>query len=301
MVFDANCSEELAEQLAAGGCKIAVITGGEPTLHMNVVQCLASALFDRGVVPILYSNLAFVDMKQLLALRDSGIFCIHTSLDSPDPEQHDWFRGSTGVFQRTVATIERALELNFEVWVRTTLTKFNSGKVAEMAGFLARLGVYSFRVRPLVPIGRASRRLAVTALELRGAVEVLLAQRKQLAGHMRIEFLPTCFEFLIERPQEHIQVPCFASKVFISPQGDVQGCNYFTRVIGNIFKEPLAQMWQAYKQEMRQSFTPCPLCKSCSFWAFCHGGCKANNAAYGIPISDPDPLCYLAYRKKVGT
>jgi radical SAM protein with 4Fe4S-binding SPASM domain len=299
-LFDPARAEELANQAAAMGCRVAVITGGEPTLTMDSTCALAQALIERGIVPIVYSHMSSVRPQQLERLRTAGVFIIHTSLDSPDPDEHDWFRGSPGSFRRTVDNVHRAMDEGFEIWARMTLTTFNHLKAVRMADFLADLSVRSFRVRPMVPVGRASREFCLRSTQLRTTVGQLLEWRGRNAGRIDITFLPTCFEFLLEPIEDRPHIPCFIAKAFIAPNGDVQGCNYFTPVLGNVFETPLPILWPAYAQKVQDSIGSCETCDSCASWHVCHGGCKANNAAYGIPLSSPDPLCFMASNVQPG-
>ena len=82
-------------------------------------RCPAQEL---GVEPL-------VTRAALAELRKVGVARIAVSLDGPDAQSHDRFRGVSGSFERTLEIIQDAHEVGFPVQVNTTVTRRTLGEL----------------------------------------------------------------------------------------------------------------------------------------------------------------------------
>ena len=85
---------------------------------------------------------------------DVGVQALGISLDGPDAETHDAFRGWTGSFDRTLRMLQDARELAMPVQVNTTITRRNFAKIDAIAEMLSTQGIAMWSAFFLVPVGR---------------------------------------------------------------------------------------------------------------------------------------------------
>ena len=86
------------DSLVRGGRPPMVIwTGGEPMLRSDICELVAFAK-ERGVRCVMAPCGALVTAERLEALKSAGISALSFSLDGPDAESHDAFRGVAGAY-----------------------------------------------------------------------------------------------------------------------------------------------------------------------------------------------------------
>jgi radical SAM protein with 4Fe4S-binding SPASM domain len=74
----------------------------------------------------------------------------------------------------------------------------------------------------------------------------------------------------------------------IGPDGKVRPCSHIDRSYGNIFEEPLKNIWDRMDDWKTNKFVP-EECSNCSLFNMCRGGCRVNN-----PQNDLHCLDYYA-------
>ena len=269
----------------------AVITGGEPLLRRDFVCALASELTDLEIVNVLYSNMTLFNRKTAELLQKSGVFIIHTSIDAPTAIGHDAFRGQKGSFEKTIKSIKLAKKLGFKIWARTTLMDFNVEKIPKILELMLRLKVDSFRVRPVITLGRTTKELVISKEQLKKVDSFLLEKKRLLDGQMEIKFLPFCFDFVIEPSTIKETIPCFETQGYIGATGEIKPCAYYPVTLGNIRQDSLFETWNCKKANEFRKKTECPDCSSCRFYSGCHGGCRAAAFCRTGAFSARDPLC----------
>jgi len=79
-----------------------VFTGGDPMRRPDLVDLVRHAVRTGLTVALTPSGTAAVTRKRLEELRDAGLSRVAISLDGPDAELHDSFRGLDGSFERTL-------------------------------------------------------------------------------------------------------------------------------------------------------------------------------------------------------
>ncbi len=84
------------------------IAGGEPLLNPNTIPIIniASSL---GFTTSIITNGSLVDEKTAKRLVDSGVDSVTISLDSLNPEVHDYMRGVEGTFDKVIKALEYLL------------------------------------------------------------------------------------------------------------------------------------------------------------------------------------------------
>lgn len=131
-----------------------VFTGGDPLKRPDVFDLIRHAVAT-GLEPVLTpSATPLATFEAFRAARDAGVRRLGISLDGPDAQTHDAFRGWTGSFDRTLRMLDDARRLELAVQVNTTITQRNVDKVDAMAALLRDRGIAMWSVFFLVPVGR---------------------------------------------------------------------------------------------------------------------------------------------------
>ena len=91
-------------------------TGGEPMMRVDLPNLIRHATA-QGVRSVLAPCGMLVTEDRLLELKDAGIMACSFSIDGPDRESHDAFRGVDGAWESIMAAMAaaRAVRLPFQI------------------------------------------------------------------------------------------------------------------------------------------------------------------------------------------
>ncbi len=148
------------------GRPLFVLTGGDPFKRPDLLELVehgARIGLRMGLTP---SATPLVTAQRLEELRDVGLARLAISMDGPDPETHDTFRGMPGSFQRSLEILEAARGLGLSTQVNSTVTRTTLKDFDAMADLVTDLGISLWSVFFLVPTGRAQAGDVASAEEL---------------------------------------------------------------------------------------------------------------------------------------
>lgn len=160
-----------------------ILTGGDPLKRRDLYE-LVEAAVDAGLhTSITPSATPLATYDALRRLRDCGISRVAISLDGPTAAAHDAFRGVKGSFDRTLEILTDARTLGIPTQVNTTIHRGNVDRIGAMASLLAAQHIALWSVFFLVPVGRASAEMRLTADECEDAFSQLWfeARRRRYA------------------------------------------------------------------------------------------------------------------------
>ena len=146
-------------------------TGGEPMTRPDLVQ-LVRAATARGIRSVMAPCGALVTDENLAELKDAGVAACSFSIDGPDAESHDAFRGVRGAFGKVTSAIAAARRVGMPFQVNTTVSKLNVGRLGEIRDLAVTLGASKLDLFFLVTVGRG-RALAPLAISSEETKRVL--------------------------------------------------------------------------------------------------------------------------------
>ncbi|MFC1834917.1 radical SAM protein, partial [Thermodesulfobacteriota bacterium] len=281
----ARFGSQLVEDLQQLGTREVIISGGEPTLEMDLTCAVAGRLIDAGIVSILFTNAYQLTDKDLGRLLDAGIFTMHVSLDGIEPT-HDWFRRTPGGFSATLANIEAATRMGFHIIVRMTLTRDNIAEVRQVADAAHNAGAALFKIRPVVPSGRANQAMCPTPEQLAQAVKTMIALGKK----RQVSFSPSCFEYVYGAPAEP-RSGCPGKILHIDHFGNISPCGYVRVPLGNLANHRLPEVFYGARMNALRRLPLPDVCSPCDYVEYCHGGCRACVLQWGLRADEPDTYC----------
>jgi selenobiotic family peptide radical SAM maturase len=270
-------------------------SGGNPLLYPHFLA-LYQAAVDRGfTVAILGNATSKEHLLPVLAIEKPAFFQV--SLEGL-PAHNDWIRGK-GYFARVMEFLDLLQAEDIYSMVMLTLTKGNMEQVLPLAELLRdRADLFVFN--RLAMVGEGSLLESVPVAEYRGFLESYLAAARE---NPTLGLKDNLFNLLREEKGKPLLggcagFGCGAAFNFVSllPDGEVHACRKFPSLIGNIFSQSLAEIYDA--PAARRYRAGSLACRECRLRPAC-GGCLAVSHGFGLDVfSERDPYCFLGAVKK---
>ena len=253
-----------------------IITGGEALLR-NDLEEVGLELYRRGYPWGVVTNGYLLDRVRLQSLMESGLHSVTVSLDGPE-EQHNWLRRHEGSFARATEAVSLLAAQHEVLWdVVTCVNPRNIDRLAELRDLLAGLGVASWRLFSIFPMGRAAGDpdLQLTDKQLRRLMDFIEAERR---SDRTMEVSYACEGFLgdyEQRVRDHFFYCRSGVEVAsIRCDGAISGCTSVRSHMdqGSIYTDDLWDVWQNRFQTMRdRSWARKGHCADCKMWRYCEG------------------------------
>jgi radical SAM protein with 4Fe4S-binding SPASM domain len=306
---------ETAEQLAALGCRLVDITGGEPLL-MPDWDRLSQHLTSRGIDVAIVTNGTLLDAEAIERAVAARVAAIAISLDGLRAT-HDatrrFARGTGSAFDAAVAGLELA-RAHFPVTVITQVNCTNLGELWELGNLLGELSVSRWQLQLAIPTPRvASLRIpyVIAPRDLEQLTEFIVAA----ARDPKIPMIHTSDTIGYATPAESILrrkatgpglwLGCAAGirAVAIKYDGTVRGCSLMPSDFsaGDLHDESLSAIWNdrtrfAYSTEFERTSLSGG-CKSCRFGSICRAGCTTM-AYFATGTIGDNPYCLRRVREQ---
>lgn len=143
---------EVAARIAVSGVLGVDVSGGEPLL-IRELPTLLDVLVDGGCAVSVTTNGTHLPRRaEALARR---VDAIRVSLDGPDPERHDRWRGE-GSFAKAVSGIRAALAHGIPTQIQAVLMRSTAAGLPALVELADRLGVHGLTVLQYLPFGEGA-------------------------------------------------------------------------------------------------------------------------------------------------
>lgn len=307
----------VVEDLAALGCRLITLSGGEPTLRSDW-ETIARAAQERGIIVNMVTN--GTTMTEALARRiaASGLANVAVSLDGPEA-LHDSVRGP-GTFRRSTRGLDRLADAGVPTAVITHLDQRSAACLEEIHDVAVAHRARLFRLQLGKPMGNLCEHRD-RLLEPRDLLAVVprianLKRRSPIwvdVGDSLGYYGPD--EATLRRKgwsgMQSSWTGCQAGRyaIGIESDGGVKGCLSLQATLagrdgdpfreGSVRERRLLEIWRdpevfAWNRQPRpEALTG--FCRRCRHAAVCRGGAKCVSAAFTGAISE-DPYCYHRVR-----
>lgn len=278
-----------------------VLTGGDPMRRPDLAELVRHAVSRGLTVALTPSGTAAVTKPRLKELRDAGISRIAVSLDGPDPETHDRFRGVRGSYAWTMKIIEAATGLGIPLQINTTVARITFPHMAEMARRMGELPVVLWAVFFLIATGRGTALEQITAEECEDLLEFLHDLALEAPFGVKTTEAPHFQRVQLQRGSRGaITRLKYAQRsvtdgngfVFIDHQGQICPSGFLPLTCGNVRRDSLVSTYREHELFVRLR-NPDALegkCGRCEFRRVCGGSRARAFAATGSAFGS-DPLC----------
>lgn len=227
-----------SEQL---GAVTVVFTGGEPLLRPDIYELIEWVDKDEAVA-LMFCNGLLLTEENVRRLASAGLWCIHISVDSPDPKAHDEMRRVPGCFEKAMEGLKRAKDAGILAGISTYATpeRLHNGQVVEMIELAKSAGADEITVFDVVPTGRLLREDSRHLLSDEDKAELCRLEDQYNEGHT----LPHVIT------QAHVNGPtgvgCYAGwcQFYMTAYGDMTPCDFTPLTFGSAKEESVAQIWR---------------------------------------------------------
>ena len=295
------------------GLSAVKLTGGEPTLHPEF-RAIVDFLSAEGLDITMETNATLIGQELAQHLRQkTNLRRVAVSLDSPDPGEHDRFRGVKGAHADAVRGIRNLVEAGFQPQIIMSIYRGNLGQIEALIELALRLGAGSVKFNPVTHSGRGAE------MHRQGQgldVDELLALVHRIRGPLQ------------DRTPLHLAVmvpPAMASvRELLRYGGDGAGCNVRHVLgllgtgemalcgigrnvpelcFGRLGRDSLREVWltnPALVRMRKEMAGPFPgVCGDCIHAGRCLTHCLAQNFEANGKLVSPSPLCAEAERRGV--
>jgi len=265
-------------------------TGGNPHLHPAFSKIYRAAVERSFSTAILGNPVPEERVAELIAIQMPAFYQV--SLEGLR-EHNDAIRG-TGHFDRVLAFLKILKRLNVSSMVMLTLTSMNIDQVLPLADILSgKADIFHFN--RLSMVGEGAQLRLPDARQYRSFLKSYLnAARTNPIMGIKDNLIN------IIRRDEGVSPfggctghGCGAGFNFVSllADGEVHACRKFPSLIGNIYRQSLAEIYdsdQAYHYRSGSA-----ACRSCTLQPVC-GGCLASVHSHNLNVfKDKDPFCFM--------
>ncbi|MHA1269837.1 MAG: radical SAM protein [Candidatus Helarchaeota archaeon] len=267
------------------------LTGGEPTLHPNLLNFIKFCT-DYSINIRLQTNGFLLNEDFLNKLKNAGLHKIMFSLDG-DEKTHDYIRGK-GSFKKVITAIESAKNIGFEVRINTVICHENIMKVKKILHYIYKIKPHIYSLFMFSPIGKSKARneKLITGFmweKTFNTIKTFITKK-----HLNIDF-PIVVEkgFIFKNDNISLDrsklIGCGAGcdnlaklrdYIIITSIGDIYPCVFFAFnskwSLGNCFSDTLSNIynsspvWEKYKLFEN----PPKECIDCKYINMCGGGCR---------------------------
>lgn len=280
----------LCDDLAALGCQVVNLSGGEPFLRPDWSR-ICERMVALGMEPVIVSNLTIPSQDHFATLARLGARWVATSLDGP-AAVHDRIRRTRGetwsAFARTHANVRDLKARGFSVAVITHVSLWNLPHLDALAEVLEELGVDQWQLQIGQPSGRL-REIADSYLIYPRQIEEIyrFVLRVQRRGRLALDvaddigfFGPEELEVRALAGELRFFAGCQAGYrvLAIASDGAVRGCPSLEIEVGNVRETPLAEIWKDESRFWFNHWDPSQIegnCRRCSYQQICRCGCKS--------------------------
>jgi MoaA/NifB/PqqE/SkfB family radical SAM enzyme len=242
------------------GVSVINFVGGEPLQRTDLPEIIR-AVDKQLSTTVLFTN-GWLLRDRARELKQAGLDSIYVSIDRADPELHDQFRQTPGLFERAMAGIKTAKKLGFSLGLSATLTPETAaaGELDRLVQLAREIGVHEVLIFDALPTGRYRDRDDL--INANDWVEKMIHSAQKYNQNPRDPGVVFYHYFTSHRS---VGCACGTSYFYLSPYGDLMSCDFNHHSFGNVLEEPLWQVWE--KLTTTPEFTQAK-------W----GGCKIKDA-----------------------
>jgi len=293
-----------------------ILTGGDPMKRPDLFALIDYARQIRLPLAVTPSTTPVLTRDAIRRFRELGVAIMGVSLDGPNPEVHDAFRGVPGTFEHSLKAIEWAREFALPVQVNTTVTRETLPHLSAVYHLLREEAcppVRRWTLFVLVPVGRGSALGMPSAEEVEELFGWVYAIARDAPFRVRPVEAPHYRRYWIQRklaegmPVEEIErrgksmgfgIRDGNGVIFVSHRGEVYPAGFLPYPsLGNVREKPLSSIYRdsPLLMELRDMDRVKGKCGRCEFRWVCGGSRARAYAATGDYLSE-EPCC--AYQPK---
>lgn len=321
--------QRLIEEVKRMGTPLLIFSGGDCLKRPDLEKLIAYAKLlglRTGAIPAVTPALT---PNRLEGLKDAGLDQIAFSLDAGNAEDHDAFRRTSGVFERTLESIDRANRIGLRVQINSLVNVHNENQLEGLFDIVDVFDIVFWEIFFLVPTGRGQTLPLLSAEKFEEAFEKIYEFSQRVNFTIKITEAPHYRRFCYERAMLHrslkeievdkagsfhgTHLPDDFTKgdgarngigraragvnsgkgfAFISYCGDILPSGFLPIAAGNIRRHSLAEVYRhaLLFRQLRDTSLLKGRCGRCPYKDLC-GGSRARAYAMTGDYLAEDPCC----------
>ena len=295
----------LLRRFREAGVPLVVLTGGDPAKRPDLLELVRYGVTEGLHLGLTPSATPLVTDPLVHELARAGLARLAVSIDGPDAEVHDAFRGVRGSFAEARRILGAAKECGLRSQINTTVHAGSIGRLRELAALVDELGSVLWSVFYVVPTGRAEARMLPTA----EAVEASLLELSTIAETSRFAVKTTAAphyrRVLAQRKKRDGAVIAHGAHgkhgervndgrgfLFVSHRGELFPSGFLPIPCGNVRDSDPIDVYRNHPlfQKLRDTSALTGKCGACEYAELCGGSRARAYAMTGSPM-ESDPLC----------
>lgn len=273
-------------------------------LCLNNVKTINYGTGESGLIPYFWDLVAYAHKKGItqgfttngysvnkdtMTLIKKYINDIDVSLDYPDKERNNNFRGSDHAWDWAINACNLLKESNFNFSIVTCIHSKNcSTEIIDQFLSLCKSYNCEWRINWFKPTGRGKQNE-----DLKLDPKIVHDVFRYIVERSTITALPDPYFSSIIGLNTRKGSPCGSESFRITPNTEVVPCVYFTKEVKNlsILKSSFNDVTESDVMK-KSSFRNIEFCKKCEYYESCHGGCISRAFLEFKSIDSPDSFCY---------
>ncbi len=292
-VLSTEEAKQVIDQICEIGSPVLILSGGEPLLRPDICELIAYGTA-RGLRMVMGTSGYTLDFTMAEKLKKAGLKAAAISIDSPDPDVHDAFRGVRGAWERAVSALRYCRDAGINRQINMTVTTPAIEPIHSVIRMGAAMGVTDYHIFFPVHTGRGED---VEPME-KEIYETLIRDILLNYHNSGLFVKPTCapqFRRIAEESginEDRWGRGCLAGITYcrIYATGEVTPCPYLAVSGGNLRETSFGEIWNNYPlfTTLRDPDLLGGKCGRCGYVDIC-GGCRAR--AYAGTRSLPARWC----------
>jgi MoaA/NifB/PqqE/SkfB family radical SAM enzyme len=235
------------------GTSVIGLTGGEPLLRDDLEEIIAC--IDKRSMPLLFTTGYKLTRQRVKDLKSAGLEIPVISLDHYKAEVHDKGRRQEGIFDYAVNAIRLFQDEGFYVAVSFVPDKplvSDRQEIFKVIEFFRDIGINDMRLTSPILSGKLTTK-PEERLSPENVQTIVEIQKKCT----RTKGYPGVFAYDFFESEKYYGCGAGFNYMFIDSQGNVCPCDFTMLSFGNIFDQPLQEIWAETSRHFR---TPGPAC-----------------------------------------
>lgn len=299
---------------------VVIMTGGDVMKKKGLREILSLARDLDIPVSLSPSATPLLNESSFSMMREMNVRSLSLSLDGATPSTHDWLRGLSGTFDRTMKLIEKISKEGFTLQINTTVFKRNVYELPSLLKILLENGVKTWEVFSLIRTGRGIDRedlepreyedvfnylefasrygITVRTVEAPFFRRIILERQESdfVGGKLYIDLVKMTSEMLGE-PMGHSRGHTTYTRdgkgvIFVAHNGDVNPSGFLPIPLGNVKERSIVDIYRNNETliKLRDHRNLKGRCGICEYGDIC-GGSRARAYSYFNDIFQEDPRC----------